>query len=804
MLELDLLTLDVASISDDEAMAIATLIEAQDAAQRWQAIVDTFPHHDETQWPYTPFYEPVFEWRRATSTLLQGDGGLRSAAFYYYRHDRPAEFTEHWGTTFDPRNGKGARKHLPRKMPMLLFKRQRDLFDCLLACTNQSEAGLIEKARDMGATWVCCFFSIWQWVFQPGSAVGWGSRKEELVDHRGDPKCIFEKLRMGIEHLPDVFKPAGFNPREHMTFMTIVNPENGSTIIGEAGDNIGRGGRTGVYFKDEAAHYVRPESIEAALGDNTDVQIDISSVNGLGNVFHRRREAGKVWTGGAIEAGEVAVFIMDWSEHPGKTPEWHEARRSKAEREGLLHVFEQEVNRNYAASVEGIIIQADWVKSAIDAHIVLGIEEEAVQGGWRAALDVAGGDTEGEGDTNADAFFEGIILRHVDNWGAKDPGYATRKFIADAEGKGEIELGYDCIGVGVGVKQEANRLEEEGMLPPRLRFVPWNAAASPLDADKPMIDDDRDSPLNGDFYENLKAQGWWRTRLKFERTHKAVQAKLGKGDAFTYRVEDLISIDSSIPLLRQIEKELSQPTATRSKRMKLVVNKTPEGTRSPNVGDAIIMADNPTSGLRPIITIAKNEFACAPFRLPAHFKRGFAMFVEGQSCRVLWGAHDADADVLYFTTEYIRDHAEPATHAQAILARGRWIPGTFDCTETNLKHFDEIMRQYHAFGIGSFHAAAALGGPASTGGFAAADRAVEAGIGDLQQRIATGRLKVFSTCQNFFVDYRGYRRDEDGKIVGGGLMNCARQLARPIVMARMIVEPKKTVLGQAGAPNLYR
>jgi hypothetical protein len=55
-------------------------------------------------------------------------------------------------------------------------------------------------------------------------------------------------------------------------------------LICEAGDNIGRGGRTLVYFKDESAHYEHPDLIEAALGDNTNVQIDISSVNGLGKL----------------------------------------------------------------------------------------------------------------------------------------------------------------------------------------------------------------------------------------------------------------------------------------------------------------------------------------------------------------------------------------------------------------------------------------------------------------------------------------------------------------------------------------
>jgi hypothetical protein len=228
--------------------------------------------------------------------------------------------------------------------------------------------------------------------------------------------------------------------------------------------------------------------------------------------------------------------------------------------------------------------------------------------------------------------------------------------------------------------------------------------------------------------------------------------------------------------------------------MKLVINKTPEGTRSPNMGDAVIMADNPVGGLRPVITIARNQFAVAPFKIPPHFKRGFAMYVEGQNVRCLWAAHDVDADILYFTTEYARDFAEPGIHAQAVIARGRWIPGTFDCDITNLRQFDELMRLYHGHGIAIL---------------AAADRAVDAGIGDLQQRLATGRAKAFSTCQQFFTDYRGFRRDDDGSLVGGGLMNCARQLARPMVIGRMVVEPKKFGVGSLGtgtglSTNLYR
>lgn len=53
--------------------------------------------------------------------------------------------------------------------------------------------------------------------------------------------------------------------------------------------------------------------------------------------------------------------------------------------------------------------------------------------------------------------------------------------------------------------------------------------------------------------------------------------------------ELLMSIDSKIPFLQSIKKELSQAVADKSTNLKLMVDKTPEGTRSPNLGDSVVM-----------------------------------------------------------------------------------------------------------------------------------------------------------------------------------------------------------------------
>lgn len=537
-------------------------------------------------WP--PKYAPIFQQRQARVYKFRARPELKIHAFKYYK-TRPVEFITDWCTTYDPRNS-GTSK--PTVMPFCMFPRQVELVEFLHAMVRGEQDGLIEKARDMGATWVSCAFSVWLWLFWPGSAVGWGSRKEQLVDKLGDPDSIFEKIRILIRHLPREFWPDGFSERD-MSFMKIINPENGASITGEAGDNIGRGGRKLIYFKDESAHYERPEKIEAALGDTTRTQIDISSVNGLGNVFHRKREAGVEWDGGDAVPGKTNIFIMDWSDHPHKTDEWHETRRKKAEENGLLHVFEQEVNRNYGASIAGIIIKPEWVKSAIDAHLhIPGFDDSGM---WSGALDVADPE-DGPSDSNAQALIKGSILRELHEWHARDTAITARKAAEFAETKGQIALQYDSIGIGSGVKAEANRLVDKGYMPGNITFIPWNAGHDPLNKDERMLKnedgtEDEESPLIGDFFQNLKAQGWWELARRFEKTHRA------RTEGRIYPTDELISIPSDLPLLRSLQKELSQPTSCKSARFKWMVDKKPEGTSSPNLADAVMMAFWPMPNL---------------------------------------------------------------------------------------------------------------------------------------------------------------------------------------------------------------
>lgn len=538
---------------------------------------------DREQWP--PDYKAVYAWRVRQLQRLRARPELMPGVRSYYR-DHKAEFIMDWLDTYDPRVVGGA-----KWMPFVLFARQADYLTFLEELVKDQENGLVEKARDMGASWLSLGWSVASWLFEEEWSIGWGSRKEDLVDRKGDPDSLFEKMRLMLNRMPRDFMPDGFDWKVHSAHMRLVNPQTKSTIMGEAGDNIGRGGRKTVYFVDEAAHLENPESVESSLGDNTNVRVDISSVNGLGNPFHRKRENGVEWTPDhePFEQYQTRVFIFDVFDHPAKTQDWYNRRKRKWENDGLGHIFAQEVDRNYSAAISNTIIPLEWIKAAVDAHTKwkwvdgdgtkrIGLDDD---GEWLAALDVA---DEG-GDRNALAIRRGVVLHAITEWGERDTGVTTRKVVDSLKPYKGINVQYDCIGVGSGVKAEWNRLvDEDENLVNAIQFTPWSAGASVLEPYEHLIPDDEESPRNKDHFANLKAQAWWSLRLRFWRTYQNIV------QGIKCHPSEMISLSSAIPLIRQLEKELAQPTISPNGQMKQVVDKKPKGTKSPNLADAVVMA----------------------------------------------------------------------------------------------------------------------------------------------------------------------------------------------------------------------
>nr|WP_269438529.1 hypothetical protein [Halomonas sp. IOP_31] len=172
----------------------------------------------------------------------------------------------------------------------------------------------------------------------------------------------------------------------------------------------------------------------------------------------------------------------------------------------------------------------------------------------------------------------------------------------------------------------------------------------------------------------------------------------------------------------------------------------------------------PSLGAGAIYPVPEEDIVVDPFQIPDWWARVYGLDVGWKKTAAIWGALDRDTDTLYLNSEHYSGMAEVAVHAKSIKMRGAWIPGVIDTAARGRSQTDgkSLFGLYEDEGLILNNA----------------DKAVEAGIMAMLDRLSTGRLKVFSTLQNWLAEYRLYRRDEKGRIVkeNDHLMDATRYL----------------------------
>ncbi|ENN7401683.1 TerL protein [Escherichia coli] len=510
-----------------------------------------------------PDYVQVFEWRMERLERIRKDPAMLPALKQFYRTN-PAQFIIDWGMTFDPRN---IDYGLPVTIPFLLFPKQEEWINWIMDRWCNRENGITEKSREMGLSWTALGMACSLCLFNREMVIGFGSRKEEYVDSTGDPKALLWKARKFISMLPVEFR-GNWNEKKDSRFMQVEFPETGAIIKGEAGDNIGRGDRTTLYFVDEAAFLVRPQLVDAALSQTTRCRIDLSSVNGMGNPFAQKRHGGK-----------IPVFTFHWRSDPRKDEAWY---RKECEKIDNPVVVAQELDLNYAASAEGVLIPAEWVQAAIDAHIKLNIQPTGRRLG---ALDIA---DEGR-DKNAFSRRHGFLLEEVTEWSGKgsDIFSTVEKAFGLCDVAGVDELRFDEDGLGAGARGDARVINERRVAQrrPRILATPFRGSGSVFDPDSEVTpgDNGQNARLNRDFFANAKAQAWWHLRRLFRNTWRAVEENQ------PFHPDEIISVSGQIKELDRLIMELSQPTFSVNGVGKIVIDKQPDGTRSPNNADSVMI-----------------------------------------------------------------------------------------------------------------------------------------------------------------------------------------------------------------------
>lgn len=373
-----------------------------------------------------PDYSAIYAERAKRLENLRDNPDILAKLKEFYR-DHPVEFVNDWGMTFDPRLAELGK---PTVVPFVLFPKQKEFIEFVVAIWRGREDGLVEKSRDMGVSWLCVSVAVWMWLYHSGTVIGFGSRKEEYVDKIGDPKSLFWKARQFISLLPIEFRPAGYAESKHAPHMRILNPENGSSIVGEAGDNIGRGNRTSIYFKDESAFYEHAEAIDAALSQTSNCKIDVSTPNGAGNPFYRKAHGGR-----------VKKFVFDWRDDPRKDKAWYQKQCETLD----AVIVAQEIDRDYEGSVVNAFIPSDLVTEAMKR----GPSDVRAIGGLRVGIDVArfGDDSTVFSFRRGRVLLKQVVLNGLDV--AQVAGRAKSEIMAYSEKPEQIAV--DTIGIGAGV-----------------------------------------------------------------------------------------------------------------------------------------------------------------------------------------------------------------------------------------------------------------------------------------------------------------------------------------------------------------
>lgn len=507
-----------------------------------------------------------------------------AACKLYYRDNIP-QFIEDWGVTVDPRNAGSGR---PLLMPFVLFPKQREFLDFITERRNASHSGsgdgILVKSRDCGASWLAMAYAITLCLFNDSITVGFGSAKQDKLDRSGDPNCIFYKGRQFLRYLPVEFKGT-WNPKKHTAENRILIPDTEGAVVGEAGDNMGAGGRATVYFADEAALYERPQLIDTALSNVTRCRIEMSSVRGLDNVFaqrarggkiprfdfHYRNDPRKVNITGVTQTVEHKDELV--SVPPGTMyPDFKEFYDSMDEM-----VRNQELECDFLASITGGVILAAWIQAAIGALQKLGL---TASGERVASFDVA--DT--GSDKNAVNIKHGVEVVHQEDWSGNNinPMISIRHAFGICDAHGCKRLKYDASGMG-GTWHEYFAIANDE----RKRAGKHEIEVEKFQGGAPVMDPEAIAPgtdrTNLDYFENLKAQCWMTLRMKFMETYKAVNGE-------TYNADNIISISPEIESRMQdvLTSELAQPTRTWSKAGKLMIDKTPDGVASPNNADSVM------------------------------------------------------------------------------------------------------------------------------------------------------------------------------------------------------------------------
>jgi hypothetical protein len=314
---------------------------------------------------------------------------------------------------------------------------------------------------------------------------------------------------------------------------------------------------------DEAAFVPNAETIEKSLSGNTDCVFWVSSVNGMGNLFARKRHS-------ILKPHQI--FRLHWRDDPRKTDAWAAAKEASF---SDPTTWASEYDIDYSASVEGICIPALWVESA--KRLAKLEPRLRASNAIRLGVDVGAGKSKSVTVPRA-----GVVVLPPRSRGQPDTTGTAHWALDIARELKANELNFDAPGVGAGVASTLTHNEVPG-----LTVSPINTGLPPTENEWP------DGRKSEEMFGNSKAEIWWLCRTALQRTHEHVAFLEGKEGGVEHAVSELLALPSGDKESDTLNLQLSLVKWGRNEKGKIVIETKDalkrRGIASPDYADALML-----------------------------------------------------------------------------------------------------------------------------------------------------------------------------------------------------------------------
>lgn len=191
-----------------------------------------------------------------------------------------------------------------------VFFREPPVGKGILWCYEHNRTAVVEKSRDMGASWLFLIFQVWLAMFHPHVQSFNISRSADAVESNSR-NSLFTKIRFIHKHIP-VWLKGKVNDQKFL----FEYGKTGSEITGEASTGrAGTGGRASVIFVDEFPEIKEAEKVRQNTASIADCRFFNGTHLGVGTEFYNMTEQAKT--------GEIIKIQMHWTRHPRKNQQMY-------------------------------------------------------------------------------------------------------------------------------------------------------------------------------------------------------------------------------------------------------------------------------------------------------------------------------------------------------------------------------------------------------------------------------------------------------------------------------------------------